>query len=145
MADITDSQFEQQFKQIADNKLVDVVSLIFVLSAINPDKMKNVLVNCYKVLKQSGKVIIRDYGLYDHAQIRFDPKNKISENFYHRVDGTRAFYFSEDFMAALAESAGFEVHENRYIAKETTNRKEQICVPRVFIQTKLVKPTAEGD
>lgn len=74
---------------------------------------------------------------------RFDPKNKISDNFYHRVDGTRAFYFSEDYMAALAKSVGFEVHENRYIAKETSNRKEQICVPRVFIQSKLVKPISE--
>lgn len=70
VADITDSTFVDQFNQISNNKLVDVVSLIFVLSAINPDKMKDVLTNCYKVLKPDGKVIIRDYGLYDHAQIR---------------------------------------------------------------------------
>ena len=75
---------------------------------------------------------------------RFDPKNKISENFYHRVDGTRAFYFSEDYMESLGKSVGFEVHENRYIAKETSNRKEQICVPRVFIQSKLAKPIEDG-
>lgn len=70
MADITDSEFEEQFKQVSENKLVDVVSLIFVLSAISPEKMKQALTNCYNVLKPSGKVIIRDYGLYDHAQIR---------------------------------------------------------------------------
>lgn len=70
VADITDSQFEERFKQISNNKLVDLVSLIFVLSAISPEKMKAALTNCYKLLKPSGRVIIRDYGLYDHAQIR---------------------------------------------------------------------------
>lgn len=70
VADITDEKFDEQFKQISGDQSVDVISLIFVLSAINPDKMKVVLHHCYKLLKPSGKVIIRDYGLFDHAQIR---------------------------------------------------------------------------
>lgn len=52
VADITDEKFDEQFKQISGGQSVDVVSLIFVLSAINPDKMKNVLENCYKVSVQ---------------------------------------------------------------------------------------------
>lgn len=51
VADITDDKFDEQFKEISSNRLVDVISLIFVLSAINPDKMRNVLLNCYKVTK----------------------------------------------------------------------------------------------
>ena len=40
-------------------------------------------------------MLVRDYGLYDHAMLRFAPGHKISENFYVRQDGTRAYYFSE--------------------------------------------------
>lgn len=40
-------------------------------------------------------VLLRDYGIYDHAMLRFAPGHKISENFYVRQDGTRAYYFSE--------------------------------------------------
>ena len=40
-------------------------------------------------------MFFRDYGLYDHAMLRFSKGHKISENFYMRQDGTRAYYFSE--------------------------------------------------
>ena len=39
--------------------------------------------------------MFRDYGLYDHAMLRFSRGHKISDNFYVRQDGTRAYYFSE--------------------------------------------------
>ena len=40
-------------------------------------------------------MLFRDYGLYDHAMLRFTRGHKLSENFYVRQDGTRAYYFSE--------------------------------------------------
>ena len=39
-------------------------------------------------------ILFRDYGLYDHAMLRFSKGHKISENFYVRQDGTRAYYFT---------------------------------------------------
>ena len=29
---------------------------------------------------------------------------------------------------------------NEYVLRETVNKKEQLCVPRVFVQSKFVKP-----
>lgn len=48
-----------------------------------------------QVLKPGGSLLFRDYGLYDHAMLRFGRGHKISDSFYVRQDGTRAYYFSE--------------------------------------------------
>ena len=53
-----------------------------------------------QVLCEEGLVLFRDYGLYDHAQLRFGRGHKIEENFYMRQDGTRAYYFSEGIHCA---------------------------------------------
>ncbi|XP_040021226.2 tRNA N(3)-cytidine methyltransferase METTL6 isoform X1 [Gasterosteus aculeatus] len=74
---------------------VDVVTLIFVLSAVHPDKMQLVLQNISRVLKPGGVVLFRDYGLNDHAMLRFKARSKLGENFYVRQDGTRSYFFSK--------------------------------------------------
>ncbi|KAG9345103.1 hypothetical protein JZ751_009644 [Albula glossodonta] len=119
---------------------VDVVTLIFVLSAIHPDKMHLALKNIYKVLKPGGIVLFRDYGLYDHAMLRFKSGSKLGENFYVRQDGTRSFFFSKELLAELFTGAGYQSLVNEYVMRETVNRKEGLCVPRVFLQSKLRKP-----
>ncbi|KAJ7322540.1 hypothetical protein JRQ81_018827 [Phrynocephalus forsythii] len=119
---------------------VDAVMLIFVLSAIHPEKMHLVLRNIYKVLKPGKCVLFRDYGLHDHAMLRFKPANKLGENFYVRQDGTRSFFFTDDFLAELFLSVGYEQVVNEYVLRETVNKKEGLCVPRVFLQSKFQKP-----
>uniref|UniRef100_A0A0E9X9I7 tRNA N(3)-cytidine methyltransferase n=1 Tax=Anguilla anguilla TaxID=7936 RepID=A0A0E9X9I7_ANGAN len=119
---------------------VDVATLIFVLSAIHPDKMRLTLENIYRVLKPGGIVLFRDYGLYDHAMLRFKSGNKLGENFYVRQDGTRSFFFSRDLLAELFTGVGFQSLVNEYVMRETVNKKEGLCVPRVFLQSKFRKP-----
>nr|XP_036851379.1 tRNA N(3)-methylcytidine methyltransferase METTL6 isoform X2 [Manis javanica] len=118
---------------------VDVVMLIFVLSAVHPDKMHLVLQNIYKVLKPGKNVLFRDYGLYDHAMLRFKAGSKLGENFYVRQDGTRSYFFTDEFLAQLFRDAGYEEVVNEYVFRETVNKKEGLCVPRVFLQSKFQK------
>lgn len=119
---------------------VDVATLIFVLSAIHPDKMQQALENLFRVLKPGGVVLFRDYGLYDHAMFRFKSGNKLGENFYVRQDGTRSYFFSKELLAKLFHDAGFETLANEYVLRETVNKKEGLCVPRVFLQSKFRRP-----
>jgi hypothetical protein len=64
-------------------------------------------------MKPGGRVLFRDYGIYDMAEIRLAEQkgHKISENFYVRKDGTRAYYFSEQKVRQVFEEAGFEAAE----------------------------------
>ncbi|XP_077158694.1 tRNA N(3)-cytidine methyltransferase METTL6 isoform X1 [Paroedura picta] len=119
---------------------VDVVMLIFVLSAVHPEKMCHVLNNIYHVLKPGKCVVFRDYGLYDHAMLRFKSANKLGENFYVRQDGTRSYFFTDEFLAQLFLSVGYEEVINEYVLRETENKKEGLRVPRVFLQSKFRKP-----
>lgn len=39
------------------------------------------------------QLMIRDYGRYDAAQLRFRGHQKLDEHLYVRQDGTRAYFF----------------------------------------------------
>ncbi|ALC40725.1 CG34195 [Drosophila busckii] len=134
---------QQVHEHIAENSL-DVCTMIFVLSAIHPDKFSQVLQNLWKLLKPGGIVLFRDYGLYDMAQLRFKPGHKIAENLYMRQDGTRSYYFEQEQLAQLFSSQGFQVLNNNYVHRRTLNLKEGIDVPRIFLQGKFSKPLDES-
>ncbi|XP_076283141.1 tRNA N(3)-cytidine methyltransferase METTL6 isoform X1 [Lasioglossum baleicum] len=119
---------------------VNAVTLIFVLSAIHPEKFRRVVENMYKILDNKGIVLLRDYGRYDMAQLRFKPGHKIGENFYMRQDGTRSYYFTTEEVAELFESVGFNTLTCDYVKRRTINVKENIDVERIFVQGKFEKP-----
>jgi methyltransferase-like protein 6 len=127
------------FNYIKDCTL-DIITVIFVLSAILPKYHEGVFKTLYKLLKPGGKVLFRDYGLYDMAQIRFKPGHKIAENLYMRQDGTRSYFFSEDELSTLVGKCGFQIIENNYVYRRTINPKENINVERIFLQGKFMKP-----
>lgn len=105
--------------------------------------MKTVIRNIKSVLKPGGKILFRDHGLYDGAMLRFKGGQKMpgADNLYVRSgDGTLAYYFSVEFLEELFEGEGFEVLENRYVLKQTVNRKEDISIERVFVHGRFRKP-----
>ncbi|CAL9037494.1 unnamed protein product [Musa banksii] len=114
---------------------VDVVTMIFMLSAVSPMNMPAVLQNVRTILKPSGYVLFRDYALGDFAQIKLANKGQtISENFYVRGDGTCSFYFSEDTLSNLFERTGFNTLDISVYCRQIVNRSRDIVMDRRWIR-----------
>lgn len=97
--------------------------------------MPLVLQNIRKVLKPNGRVLFRDYAVGDLAQERLNDKDqRISENFYVRGDGTRAYYFSNDFLTGLFKENGFETEELGVCCKQVENRSRDLVMNRRWVQ-----------
>ncbi|RCN38013.1 methyltransferase domain protein [Ancylostoma caninum] len=123
----------------AFSEQADLATLIFVLSAIHPDKHAIAVQNMRKYVKTGGSVIVRDYGIHDYAMIRFGRGAKLGDRFYVRQDGTRAFYFRIEELVELFEAAGFECVHKEYLHRQTINHQKQLNVPRIFVQARFVK------
>ncbi|EIE80108.1 hypothetical protein G6F46_012207 [Rhizopus delemar] len=125
---------------ITPNSL-DLVSALFVFSAIPPEKMEFALKNIYSVLKPGGRVLFRDYGIYDEAQIKFSKASdkRLDDNFYVRQDGTMSYFFSTEDLKSRFEAVGFSTIECQYVYRETTNRQKELRIDRIFAQAKFEK------
>ena len=72
---------------------IDYCLLVFVLSALLPEKMNACLKRIAKKLKKGGKILFRDYSWGDLAQKRFQPGQRIARGLYLRSDGSKFYCY----------------------------------------------------
>ncbi|PLB45455.1 putative methyltransferase [Aspergillus steynii IBT 23096] len=151
---------------------VDVVILIFIFSALAPNQWEQAIRNVHRVLKPGGRVLFRDYGRGDLAQVRFKKGRYMGENFYIRGDGTRVYFFDKEQLRQMwgqwtpekglpekideeagatdssAEPGAFEVQKLAVDNRLIVNRQQKLKMYRAWIQGHFLKKgdaAPEGD
>jgi methyltransferase-like protein 6 len=132
-ADLTKNALRQNIPES-----VDIISCLFVLSAVPPEKMKLAVQNMAEVLKQDGLLLFRDYGIYDGAQLRFKHENVMNGSLYVRQDWTLSYFFTMDEMTTLFCQDGlFETVDASYEIRKLTNAKTEMSMGRNFVQARF--------
>ncbi|SJM86195.1 unnamed protein product [Zygosaccharomyces bailii] len=118
---------------------VDIAVMIFVFSALAPNQWEQALGNLRKVMKPGGKILFRDYGRYDLAQVRFKKNRLLEENFYIRGDGTRVYFFTEEELRNLF-TKDFRENKIGTDRRLLVNRKRQLKMYRCWLQAVFEVP-----
>lgn len=135
------------------------VLLVFTLSALSPDGQARALRLAASTLAPGGRVLVRDYGIFDMVHLRFlertgrgadggcrgslgrgpspDPPTS-----FMRDEGTRAAFFSLQDLEQLAAAAGLQAEQARYACVLASRRSGAPPLRRVFVH--LVLRRADG-
>ncbi|KAI8476109.1 MAG: S-adenosyl-L-methionine-dependent methyltransferase [Monoraphidium minutum] len=146
----------------------DAALIMFTLSAVPPGEggMLPMLRNAAAALRPGGRMCVRDHGLGDLVQLRIPPHQVVlpkadrddsdlgPENgdlgadrgevwrggyYYRRGDGTLAYFFRPDELAALGAAAGLAPARVGYACVVNRNRSSGQALRRVFVQGEFEK------
>jgi len=122
----------------------DLVTLVFVLSAIAPELHLTVLNKVFGWMKEGAVLYFKDFGRYDFSQLNLSRKKrrKLNDNFYLKHDGTSCYFFEKEELDGLFRAAGFEVLASGALNRYVENRKTSLQMYRVWIQLRCRKPRA---
>ncbi|KAH7105902.1 methyltransferase [Auriculariales sp. MPI-PUGE-AT-0066] len=125
---------------------VDIVFLVFVLSALQPSEWAQAVKNLHRMLKPGGHVLFRDYGRHDLAQLRFKGGRLLEDNFYIRGDKTRVYFFELEELEKMFCATHPETGEQMFAVANLgvdrrllVNRKRQLKMYRVWMQGRFCK------
>ena len=120
--------------------VVDVATMIFVMSAISPDKMPQTVANFASKIAPGGCVYFRDYCEGDLAQKRFSDDALVGDSgkFFMRTCGTCSYFFSKEELIALF-APFFDVRMCETVERSVENKKEDLTMSRVWIHAKFIK------
>jgi len=123
------------------------------LSAVPPgDASATFLKSVFAALAPGGVVCFRDYGIYDHAMLRFSPSQRTEERTYVRGDGTLARFFTVEEARDAFGAAGFvevgggegaeatDQDPLRYCCVHNENKRKGIKMRRVFVHGTWMRP-----
>lgn len=123
----------------------DIIIMVFVFSALSPEQWKTAVSNLNKALKPGGRILFRDYGRYDLAQVRFKKGRLLEDNFYIRGDGTRVYFFTEEELRQIfCQDGPFNEERIATDRRLLVNRKKQLKMYRIWLQAVFQKPLQES-
>eukprot|EP00943_MAST-04B_sp_MAST-4B-sp1_P002018 g2018.t1 len=137
VGDISSSKIIPLFRKLNILGNMNIVMMIFSLSAIPPERHQQTLCNVANALCSDGVVLFRDYARCDHTQLKFTDKNRLGNNFYVRQDGTLTYFFQPGDLVKMFESNGFETVEIRLIERVLENRQTGNQMSRLWINARF--------
>lgn len=113
----------------------DIITSVFVLSAISPENHSKVFLKIKERLDNNGVFYFRDYAKYDLAELKLSKKNdnKLDNDFYLKTDGTRVYYFTKEYLDSLLSDINFNKKDLKYIHRLVENIKLEKKMYRIWI------------
>lgn len=126
---------------LADS-VADAGLAFFVLSAVPRGARSAMVRELARVLRPGAPLCLRDYGLYDHRQLKLKPSSALdvregATGAFYRADGTLTCFFSiEALRELMADGEVWEEEELRYSTVLSVNRRKGTEMRRVFVHGK---------